>query len=200
MYQHTASTVTPIYTFIYSHWTLDEDFEHISKINLNSPVLFWSIVDKRAIEYKHQNFLKVVVHVSYRWPMCIVIITRIRWNPGNGYNGIATLFLSLWRQTVVDRLTLRHLGHWQTVQIQITRRKTRCLIRICTVCLNNRKLRIKWNSPKSPFRTIFPACTQRQSTHQYSQCFDYFSYSASTVYLPNEALLKLIDNPLHRLQ
>ena len=45
------------------------------------------------------------------------------------------------------------------------------LIRVCTVCLNNRKLRVKW-TVLSPFRTIFPAYTQWQSTHQCCQCFD----------------------------
>ena len=53
------------------------------------------------------------------------------------------------------------LGHCQTVQTQIRRRRTRRLIRACTVC---------WNSLK--FRTIFPAYTQRQSTHQCCQYFD----------------------------
>ena len=33
-----------------------------------------------------------------------------------------------------------------------------------------RKLTIKWNNSKSPFRTIFSAYTQRQSTHQ---CYQY---------------------------
>ena len=27
---------------------------------------------------------------------------------------------------------------------------------------------------KSPFRTIFPACIQKQSTYQCCQCFDFF--------------------------
>ena len=49
----------------------------------------------------------------------------------------------------------------------------RRLIRVCTVCLNYRTLRVERNSLKSPFRTIFPAYTYRQSTHQYCQCFDY---------------------------
>ena len=34
------------------------------------------------------------------------------------------------------------------------------LIRFCTICLNYWKIRIEWNSRKSPFRTIFPAYTQ----------------------------------------
>ena len=36
--------------------------------------------------------------------------------------------------------------HWQTVQTQIRRRRTRRLIRVCSVCLNYRTLRINWNS------------------------------------------------------
>ena len=46
------------------------------------------------------------------------------------------------------------------------------LLRVCTVCLNYRKLKVKWNSVQSPFRNIFPAYTQRQSTHQCCQYFD----------------------------
>ena len=57
------------------------------------------------------------------------------------------------------------LGHSQTVQTQIRRQRMRPLITVCTVCLNYRKLKVKWNSLKSPFRTIFPAYTQRQSTN-----------------------------------
>ena len=68
------------------------------------------------------------------------------------------------------------LGRWQTVQTQIRRRTVRRLIRVCTVCVNHRKIRAKWNSLKSPFRTIFPAYTQRQTTHLYYQCFDFVSY------------------------
>ena len=46
------------------------------------------------------------------------------------------------------------MGHWQIVYIQIGHRRTWRLIRVCTVCLNYRKLRAKW---KSPFGTIFPS-------------------------------------------
>ena len=89
---------------------------------------------------------------------------------------MATLFLPLWRQSAINgglsvKPGLAHLGHWQTVQTQI-RHRMRCLIRVCTVCSNYRKLRVKWNSLKFPFRTIFPANTKRQSTHQCCQCFD----------------------------
>ena len=34
------------------------------------------------------------------------------------------------------------LGHWQTIQTQIRRRIMRRLIRVCTVCLNYRELRL----------------------------------------------------------
>ena len=44
----------------------------------------------------------------------------------------------------------------------------------CIVCLNYRKLRVKWNGLKSTFRTIFPAYIQRQSTHHWCQRFDFF--------------------------
>ena len=66
-------------------------------------------------------------------------------------------------------------GHRQTVQTQIRRHRTWRLNRVCTVCENYRKLIVKWNNLKSPFRTIFTADAQRQSTHQLCQCFDYFS-------------------------
>ena len=51
---------------------------------------------------------------------------------------------------------------------------TRRLIRVCTVCWNYKKLWVKWNSRKSPFRNIFQAYIQRESTYQCSQCFDFF--------------------------
>ena len=41
------------------------------------------------------------------------------------------------------------LGHWQRVQTQNVASD-----QVCTVCENYRKLRVKWNSFKSPFRTI----------------------------------------------
>ena len=86
---------------------------------------------------------------------------------------MATLFLLLWCQSALLRglFVKPGLGHWQKVQTQI-RCCRMCLIRLCTVCLNYRKFRFKWNSLKSPFRIIFPAYTQRQSTHQCCQCFD----------------------------
>ena len=76
--------------------------------------------------------------------------------------------------TVTSECNVRpRLGYWQTVQTQIRRHRTRRLIRVCTVCFNYRKLRIKWNNLTSPFRTIFPAYTQRKSTHQCCQYFDF---------------------------
>ena len=79
---------------------------------------------------------------------------------------IAMLFLSLWRQYTMYRgLSVKlGLGHWQTVQTQIRRRRTWRLIRICIVCLNYRKLRVKWNDCKFPFRTIFPAHRDNRPT------------------------------------
>ena len=55
---------------------------------------------------------------------------------------------------------LGHLEHWQTVQTLI---RSRRMIRVCTVCLSYRNLRVKGNSLKFPFRTIFPTYNQRQS-------------------------------------
>ena len=55
------------------------------------------------------------------------------------------------------------LGHWQTVYTQIRLHRTRLLMRVCTVCLNY------------PF-FVFQTYIQRQSTHQYCQCFDFQSY------------------------
>ena len=46
------------------------------------------------------------------------------------------------------------------MQTQIRLQRTRRLIKVCTVCLNYRKLRVKWNSFKSPFRTILQVYTQ----------------------------------------
>ena len=93
---------------------------------------------------------------------------------------VAALFCSLLRQNAIYRgLSVKHglgyLGHRQTVQPQIRHRRPRCLIRVCSVCFNNRKLRGEWNNLKSPFRTIFSDYTQRQNTHQCCQCFDCFS-------------------------
>ena len=73
-------------------------------------------------------------------------------------------FSSLWRQSAVERglfikQGLGYLGYWQTVQTQIRRRRTRLLIRVCTVCLNYRNLRVEGNSLKSPLGMISPAYT-----------------------------------------
>ena len=50
------------------------------------------------------------------------------------------------------------------------------LIRVCTVCLNYRKIRVKWNI-LSPQSGPFSQPTQRQLAHQCCQCFDYTSSS-----------------------
>ena len=103
---------------------------------------------------------------------------------------IAMLFLSLWRQCTMYRgLSVKlGLGHWQTVQTQIRRHRTWRLIRICIVCLNYRKLRVKWNDFKFPFRTIFPAHRDNRPTSVVSAliiiCFYCgFSYSLRRPYV-----------------
>ena len=86
------------------------------------------------------------------------VCTKSRWRLF-----IAALFLSLWPQCRVKRVICKTwTGTLATVQTQIRRRRTRRLIRVCTVCLNYRKLRVKWNNLKSPFMTIFSVFTQRQ--------------------------------------
>ena len=74
--------------------------------------------------------------------------------------------MSLLRESAVDRelsekLGLRHLGHRQTMQTQIRCRKTRRLIRACTVCFNYSKLNINWNS--SPRLGLFLQPTLRDT-------------------------------------
>ena len=68
------------------------------------------------------------------------------------------------------------LGLWQTTQTHFRPHRMRRLITVCTVCFNIRKLRVKWNSLKFPFRTTFQAFTQRQLTNQCCQCFDCFIF------------------------
>ena len=77
---------------------------------------------------------------------------------------------------------LGHWGHWQTVQTQIRCRSMQHLIRVCTICLNYRKIRAEWNSL---VRTVFPAYTLRQSIHQCCQCFGliYSCYFASVWFI-----------------
>ena len=67
------------------------------------------------------------------------------------------------------------------------------LIRICTVFVNSRKLRMQWNSLPSQSRPLFSVYTQKQSAHQCCQCFDLFQrcyrdkllMSSQTLYRPN---------------
>ena len=120
--------------------------------------------------------IKVVVHV----------IINDQWNQTARLYEIQitviysrTILVAVTSECPVKKLSAKPgLEHWQTVQTKIRNRKTRRLIRVCTVCLNYRKLRVKWNSLNwvpvldTWSRTIFPAYTQRQSTHQYSQYFD----------------------------
>ena len=73
------------------------------------------------------------------------------------------------------------LGHWQIVQTQIRGRRTWHLIKMYIVCSNNGKLKVKWNRLKSPFGTIFPAYTQKQSTHRCCQGFDLSCVSACCI-------------------
>ena len=57
--------------------------------------------------------------------------------------------------------------HWQRVQTHIRHLTARHLTRVCTVRLNNRKLRIKWNGLKATFRTF------TQPTLKCCQCFEF---------------------------
>ena len=68
------------------------------------------------------------------------------------------------------------LEHWQTVQTKIRRCRTRRQIRVCTICLNDRKLRLKLNSLVSPFRTIFLAYTQGRSAHYQCVFISFIKY------------------------
>ena len=113
-----------------------------------------SIVYNLSIVYKHQNFLKVVVRV--------IIIDRASYEIQITAVYSHTLFLSLWRQSAVAsglslKPSLGHLGHWKTVPNQIRSRRTRHLIRVCTVCLNYRKLRVEFNNHLSHRWGPFPS-------------------------------------------
>ena len=61
-------------------------------------------------------------------------IARTCRNPGNSYSC---------RAVDIGLSVKLGLGHWQTVQTQIRSRNTTRLIRVCTVCLNYMKLRVK---------------------------------------------------------
>ena len=52
------------------------------------------------------------------------------------------------------------MGHLKTMQILIRHHKMQHLIRVCTVCLKYRKVRVEENSLKALFRTIFLTYTQ----------------------------------------
>ena len=132
-----------------------------------------SIVYNWAKVYIHQKILKVVVNV---------IITD-QWNQTASCRKsklwlfIAALFLLLWRQSTVQwgSPVKPGLGHWQTLQTKITHHRMRRLIRVCTVLLNYRKLRVK-----SPFRTIsLPIFRDNRPTSAVSALIFFFCFSKS---------------------
>ena len=131
-----------------------------------------SSVYNRAKVYIHQNFLKVVGHV--------IIIDQ--WNPTKRLYGIQVTVI--YSRAVVVTVTsecrvMRVICKtWigtlansadkdQTAQNAASDQDLNCLLKLQEI------LRVKWNSLKSPFKTIFPSYTQRQSTHQCCQCFDF---------------------------
>ena len=99
---------------------------HFLAITVYKPS-FGSTVYNRVIVYKHQNFPKVVVHVIII-DQCNQTASQMK----SSWLFIAALFLSLWRQNAVDReLSVKPgLGHWQTIQTQIKRRRLRRLISV----------------------------------------------------------------------
>ena len=93
-------------------------------------------------------------------------------NPGNVFYSRATL-VTVTSECRVKRVICKTWSWTLANNIDLDQTAQKRVIRVCTICLNYRKLRVKWNSYKSPFRTILPAYTQRQPTHQWCQCFDY---------------------------
>ena len=145
-------------------------------MNITWDNIFGWIVYNRAIVFRHQNFLQLVVHV--------IIIDH--WNQTEHLYKIqvtviysrAVLVSGMSEFRVRNVLFIKPgLGHWQTVQTQIRCHILWHLIRVCTVCENYTKLRAKWNSFKSgpfPDQDHFPIYTQRQLTHQCCQYFEYY--------------------------
>ena len=140
-----------------------------------------------AIVYKRQNFLKVVVHVIitdkcnaldetqvtiiYSRAILVAVTSEWCWQRAickTWNETFGTLANSAYPdqtpQNVASDQDVHSLLILQKVKGKMKQSMWR-LIRMCTVCLYYRKLRAKWNSLKSKFRTIFPAYTQRQSTH-----------------------------------
>ena len=92
---------------------------------------YWSIVYNRIKVYRHENFLKLVVHVRF-----IDHETKpfVR-NPGNGYLKPRYSCHFAYQSTVQRGLSVKPGQE----DIDSMRRS----ITVCTVCLNYRKLRVK---------------------------------------------------------
>ena len=121
-----------------------------------------SLIDCQSIHTK-KKLLKFVVHVIIidQWNQIPVTIIHSR-----------AMLVAVSQSAMKRGLSVKPgLGHWQTVQTKMRHYRTRRLIRVCAVCLIS-----EWNSLKSPFRTMFQAYSQSQSTHQCCQCFDFFCW------------------------
>ena len=95
------------------------------------------------------------------------------------------LFLLLWCQSVMWReLSVKLglglvLGYLEVVQMQVICLRMWHLIRVCTVCLNYRKLRVKWSNLHCPCSGPFsqPTLRDNQPTSVVSVWFDRHSNS-----------------------
>ena len=92
-----------------------------------------------------------------------VLVRTARRGGSNEYPQ-SMFWIEIWKKKILEFFSKNF--HFLAVKFSIY------LNRLVFVMLNCRKFRVKWNRPKSPFRTIFPAYTQRQPTHQCCQCFD----------------------------
>ena len=131
--------------------------------------LFGLIVYNRVIVYT-QKFPWRCCPRDYRWPIKSShrFVRKMQVTYIYSHAVLVTVTSECRVKRVICKPGLGHLG-----QCRPRSDTTECGIwSVCTVCLNYRKLRVKWSSLKCPFRTVFPAYTQRQSTHQYCQCFD----------------------------
>ena len=128
----------------------------------------WSFINQPQVTKESELYCNCPC--DYHWPIKLIQANT----KSRKQLFIAALFLSLWRQSAVQRelsgLGLV-LGQWQTVQTQIRCCSMLLLIRVyCGICSGSalftyRQLRVKWNSPKSIFKTIFPAYTQGKLTN-----------------------------------
>ena len=131
--------------------------------------------------YITSNFLKVVV--------CMIIINQ--WNQTARLYELQlkviyshAILVTVTQSAMWKRLSVKPgLGHWQTVQTQIS--KMGCLIKVCTICLNYKKLKIIGSyrldgtvlSPSSgPFSR--PTLRDNQPTSQY---FDYSCFQPTNM-------------------